>query len=344
MKNKTLKSRAAVLAFTFLFSENILYNLFYSGRNPIISFLVISVALMIFTKMICMYFQNRERIKGIRTARFFAISTGIFMIVPFCCTVQAYVKTLGVFSSYYATIPAVVFAAVSAAFLGIYCACKGEKSVYGFARMIFAVSVVWVLSGAFGLLFTKKFVPLSLSFGNFSDTNWLETLKSMALITFDTVFMVITLTDNRLKSERKELCSGICIGTYVFVAVSGINLLKNLFIFGADFAKRLDSPDLAAIQLIPMFELPELGVIVNTFSVTIRGAVYICALMFILKDTFAESYNNKKVLPVIFAVFGMVSVILCLFAKTSFISSLSAVCVVLSTVCGIVLFGYKEKI
>ncbi len=344
MKNKILKNRASVLTFTFLLSGNIIHGLFYSSGNPVVCFLAVSAVLITFTKLASAYFLRHETIKSVKTACFFAIATGIFMVVPFSYTVQIYVRSLGTFSAFYATVPAVIFAVLSAVFLGTYSAYKGERSVYGFSRMIYIAAVIWILSGAFGLLYTKKLVPLYSPVERLSDTNWLEVLKNIALITFDTVFLFITLTDNRSKSDKKELCSGVCAGTLIFVVVSGLNLLKNLIIFGADFAKRLESPDLAAIRLIPMFELPELGVIINTFAVTVRGAVYICALLFMLKDCFGENYKSKKVLPAVFAVFSTLSVIFCLFLENSEpLAAIAAISVVLSSGASFVLFGSKEK-
>ena len=332
-----------MLTLSFLLSGNILHGLYYSSGNPAVSFICISVFLALFTFLASKYFVSGVNISEKGYSRFFSVSAVAFAAIPLAYTVAVYTRMLGSFAGYYSTVQVTVFAVFSAVITGICAARKGVIALSGFARMTVYVMLVWILAGYFGFFHTKNIVPLQSVSDGVRGVDFVDIMKNAVLITVDTVFLFVVLTDNRTGEEKIRISHSALVGVWIYIAVSGINMLKNLLMFGKDFLVRLDNPDLAAIRLIPMFELPEISVVVNTFAVTVRVAVYLCALFYMLKDSFGEAYCTKKTEAVcFFAVSGTALAFLYFKNKLTFVT-LVIPCIVMCALICAAFFSKRKK-
>ena len=288
-------SPVSVLTFSFLFSGNILFGLYYSSENPVVCYIFASLFLVIFTFIVAKWFCNRKNISQRPYAVFVSVTAGMFALFPAAYTLFVYAKSLGTFADYYSSAFVTVFAVLVVIISGICAAKKGEMAVYGYARMTVLLMLVWILAGLFGFVHTKNIVVTKSPFTNILMADWSEIIKNILLISLDMVFLLVIFTDNQEGDEKNKIPVRMLYGVLSYVFVSGINMFKNLFMFGTDFLTQLDNPDLAAIRLIPMFELPEISVIVNTFAVTLRIAVYFCGMFYILKDSLGSRYKTKNI-------------------------------------------------
>ena len=90
---------------------------------------------------------------------------------------------------------------------------------------------------------------------NITSDNIVEIIKAV-LFTVADIVLVFFAVENGDGSKNENKAVGMMKGVISFVLLCGINVGKNVFMFGSDFLSGLENPDLAAIRLIPMFELP----------------------------------------------------------------------------------------
>ena len=69
------------------------------------------------------------------------------------------------------------------------------------------------------------------------------------------------------------------------------SIFKNLLLFGQRLAGAAAYPDLAAVRLVPILDLPELSVMINTFACTVKLSVYAACAVTLLKNAFGARYN-----------------------------------------------------
>lgn len=286
---------SSVLTLAFLFSGNIIYGLYPSSGNPILSYICISLFLLLLTFLTAKYFVSAKYALQNKKCRFLAVFEGIVVLLPLSYMLSVYADTLGSFAKYYASVQVLVFAVIFTTISGICIARRGTLAVLGFARMTVWFMIAWIFAGWLGFAHTKNIVIPASPFGPAVKTDIIDIIKNTVIGAVDIVLLVFVLTDNKSDKEKKCILPQVLSGVWLYIAVSGINMLKNLLLFGADFLERLDNPDLAAIRLIPMFELPEISVVVNTAAVVLKISVYMCASFYMLKDAYAEKYSSAKV-------------------------------------------------
>lgn len=334
----------SVLTLAFLFAGNILYGIYPSSGNPVLSYICISVFLPVITFIVSSYFLSGKNISRKRHSSFLAVLFCVFTVIPLSYTVSVYTSALGSFAKYYSSAQVVVFAVVSVVISGICTAQKGVTAVMGLARMSVWFMIVWIFAGWLGFAHTKNIVsPLS-PFRLLDDTDFVDIAIKGIISAVDIVLLFVVLTDNRNLDEKKHILPQIMSGVWLYIAVSGVNMLKNLLLFGSDFLGRLDNPDLAAIRLIPMFELPEISVVVDTVSVVLKISVYLCAVFYALKDAFAEKYRAPVVSAATgIAVCGISFVVVYIKEATDAAEILSAASVLICAAVCMVFFSEKEK-
>ena len=273
---KKIKSNpTAVLTFLFLFSGSIIFNLYYTSGNPIVCFLVTSAVLL----AVAVFLETISKIRKSKSfPRFFRV---IFTVIAFVClyfNVLTYADSLGTFADYYARLSVLVFAGFSVVASGYFAAKQGNNALTGFASMTAVAMISWTFAGFLGFFHTRRLVPVEFSSLNITSDNIVEIIKAV-LFTVADIVLVFFAVENGDGSKNENKAVGMMKGVISFALLCGINVGKNVFMFGSDFLSGLENPDLAAIRLIPMFELPEISVIVNTFAVNMRSMLYIRVIL-----------------------------------------------------------------
>ena len=116
-------------------------------------------------------------------------------------------------------------------------------------------------------------------------------LAETAYICLDTVFLAVVLCDGQNEETRNLTPRAFLRGTALFLLAVGANLVKNLLLFGQRLAGAAAYPDLAAVRLVPILDLPELSVMINTFACTVKLSVYAACAVTLLKNAFGARYN-----------------------------------------------------
>ncbi len=308
MQKKNNSLMYSITVFAFLYSGTVIYSPFYASGNAVLSFVLTSVITLAYTAFASRYFARRNGLKLKLQAKFFAVAVSVLAIVPMGALAADYTRTLATFADYYATAFVSVFSAAAVILIAVYCASREKSSVMGLATLVFSVLVLWTLAGLFAFMTTKNIVPLQPPFSKIAQTDWFVFVKNAVYVCIDITLLTAVLCNNEQDAVRKTAPRAINRGAAAFVILSGINTFKNLLLFGDDFASRLDNPDLAAIRLIPMVDLPEMSVIVNTFACVLKLAVYSCLIFTVTKDAFGDAYRNTPVISAVssavFAVWG----------------------------------------
>lgn len=341
---KNIISRPSVLTFAFLFSQSIILNLHFRSGNAVLSWIISSVILVLYTAAVSGWLSSRKNISQKAYSKFFAVFTALLMLPSAALTVSEYVISLGTFADYYKTLHVTVFALVITVCAAFIMSASGKDAVSGFAVMTAALSVLWIFMGFLGFIHTKNAVIPDSVTKNFANTDFADIAKNTVLITLDTFLLQSVFFDSADAAEKKSLPKQILSGTVAFASVNGINMLKNLLLFGDEFIREVNNPNLAAIRLIPMFELPEISVIVNTFAASLRLAVYVCALSGMMKASFGTMYNVKKSTAILSAGIFLISLTV-IYPEGVRNSAYSAVpvCVAFGTVMCFAFFSEKES-
>jgi len=341
---KNITSRPSVLTFAFLFSQSIIHNLYFHSGNAILSWLVSSAFLVMYVYGTSRWMLCRKSISQRSYSKFFAVFTALLMLPSAAFTVSEYVISLGTFADYYKTVHVALFALANTVCAAFIMSASGKDSVGGFAVMTAAFSALWVLVGFFGFLHTKNAVVPNSITANIANTDFADIAKNAVLITFDTFLLQFVFFNSAADGNKKILPKQILSGTVAFVCVSGVNMLKNLFMFGDEFIGGVNNPNLAAIRLIPLFELPEISVIVNAFAASLRLAVYICALSGMMKASFGASYIARKSGEILSAAVLLVSLAMIYMNDVrEFANGAVPVCLLLGAVMCFAFFSEKES-
>lgn len=299
MKNNSLMYTITV--FAFLYSGTVIYSPFYASGNALLTFLLTSVIILAYTAFAAGYFSSRNGLKLKLEAKCFAVAVSALAVIPMGALVADYVATLATFADYYSTVFVSVFSAASVILIAVYGAGRGKSTVMGLATLVFPAFVLWTLVGFFAFMTTKNAVPLQSPFLKIAQTDWFVFVKNALYVCIDVTLLVAVLCNNESETVRKTAPRAINRGAAAFVLVGGVNVFKNLLLFGNDFARRLDNPDLAAIRLIPMVDLPEISVVVNTFACVLKLAVYSFLIFSVIKDAFGDAYRTTPAILTVFA-------------------------------------------
>lgn len=291
MKNK--KSSAGFLSFACLFSGTVLHGGYYASGNAVVGFCAVSVTLVLFAEIVGNIAEKGRLFSkttlGKATSLIFcviAIAFGGFWL-------REYLSSLGTFGDYYASGFVTVFTAISVVFFGVYCGFKGKKAITGFARMMSGLLVVCTLVGVLGFLHTKKIIPPDSPQRRLAETDFLSVAWICTAVCFDVIPIFAVLRRNGTACERTELVKSVKRGVFVFLIADGINMMKNILLFGEEFASSLNNPDLAATRLIPSFEMPEISVISGTAAVMVKISVY-SAMIFCVYRTLKNKNGDRE--------------------------------------------------
>lgn len=342
MKNNSLMY--SITVFAFLYSGTVIYSPFYASGNAVLSFVLTSVITIAYTAFASRYFARRNGLKLKLQAKFFAVAVSALAVVPMGVLAAVYVRTLATFADYYAAAFVSVFSAVSVILIAVYGASRGKSSVLGLATLIFPVFVLWTSAGFFAFMTTKNIVPLQAAFSDIEQTDWFVFIKNAAYVCIDITLLAAVLCNNESEAVRKTAPRAISRGAAAFVILSGVNIFKNLLLFGNEFSSRLNNPDLAAIRLIPMVDLPEISVIVNTFACTLKLAVYCCLIFSVIKDAFGDAYRNTPVIwTVFFCVFAVWGVMFYFSGEKMAFTGFSSACLTFCVLLCYVFFSLPVK-
>ena len=284
----------SIAVFAFLYSGTVVYCPFYMSGSAVINYAVTSAVCLIYSYAAAKYFSSRSFLPPKGPAGLFSVTLSGCVCVVGAALAAEYVKTLAGFAENYARAFTVFSAAAAILFLGVYGASRGRICVNGLALLVFWLFVGWTVAGFFGFFSVKDVVTIESPFSRLTDTDIVSLLKNTAYVCLDVTLLAVVLTDGESMAVRKIVPKSFFYGAGAFVLLTGFNLFKNLLMFGEDFSASMNNPDLTAIRLVPLFDLPEASVIVNTFACAAKLSVYVCAALFTLKNSFKNRYRSKN--------------------------------------------------
>lgn len=291
MQSKNRSISYKIYVFAFIYSGIIIYSPYYAGGNPAFNFLFSSGAAILYTFVLKRLFFVATAKKMNSASRVVCLPITFLAIISGFFVIGKYVVALSGFADYYAKPAVVLFAVVSIIACSVLCAKKGKVCVLGFAGLVFSFFVLWTLCGFFAFFTTKHVVLPDKSF--FDIYGVIDyAVKSSVCICLDITFAWAVLYTGK---EEKHVISGSLLkGTFWFVLLSGINLIKNILLFGKEFALGIDNPDLASLRLVPMFDLPEISVVVNTFACIVKISGYCYVISAVFKNAFDKECCQPK--------------------------------------------------
>ena len=279
------------LTFAYLLSGNVIMNPVYLIKNPLVVYILTSAVLLVYSNIILSYFIKRKSINNTKYAKLVASALFLLVIFPMTSVVFNYTKGLGIFSDYYATAFVVIFASVACIGCSVYGAYKGKGCTVNFSYLVYPIMALWIVLGIFAFLHTKNAVPLKEGLGGIIEIDFREFLKCVGYVCFDLTLLMTVLTDNVKDSKKRSFKSSVNAAVLLYIVITGIGLVKNLLLFGEDFLQRMENPELTSISLVPLFEFPEISLIINTFACVMKMCVYACAVFFIVRDAFGKGLN-----------------------------------------------------
>lgn len=282
----------ALITFSYLYAGTVLRKPFYAGGVPLLGLLTSGGALLVFSYVCAACFAGRAG-RGTRApSGFFAVVCGMLCTV-FCAAILArFLGSLAYFDADYGKPFVVICAFLACLGITLYAAAHTRLCVGGFALLTAIPFLLWTCLGFFAFFTTKKAFALTSPLGGFSfRTGLVPLLAETAYICLDTVFLAVVLCDGQNEETRNLTPRAFLRGTALFLLAVGANLVKNLLLFGQRLAGAAAYPDLAAVRLVPILDLPELSVMINTFACTVKLSVYAACAVTLLKNAFGARYN-----------------------------------------------------
>lgn len=297
---KTRKSRNqsvsyALVTFAYLYAGTVLRKPFYASGVPILGFLVCSAAVLAFSYLFARYFAGHND-RGTRApSGILAASVCVCAVIFGASMIVRFLLSLSYFSADYGTPFVVICAGAGCIGCALFCASRGRLNVSGFAFLTAIPFAIWTFAGFFAFFETKRAFPIHAPLEGLTASGLVPLLAETAYICLDIVFLAVVLCDKESDETRKIAPRAFFHGAVMFVLASGATLFKNLLLFGERLASAAANPDLAAIRLMPLFDLPEISVFMGTFAVTVKISVYLACCMYLLKNAFGTKYRHTAV-------------------------------------------------
>ncbi len=299
-KNGRIWYTAAV--FAYLYAGNVVRAPYYDSKNPVLSFFFTSLAVLFLSFGIARYFACHTAVSSRYGARLFAGVAAVLSCVYCGSLIEKYSASLAGFSPEYGTLFAILGVAAVIIWTCVYGASHGRVCVIGFAMLTFWLFAVWTAASFFAFFSTSPVLPLESPFGAGRVVDIPSILGEMAYVLLDMVFLAVVLSDNETDKVKSTVPRAFVCGSVLFVIVSGANLFKNLLLFGEELAVAAKSPDLAAFRLVPLFDLPEMSVVVDSFACVLKVGVALCAVFYLLKDAYGVYYKHRVSQVLVFCV------------------------------------------
>lgn len=293
MKQKNKIITAAMSTFAFLYAGTIIYTPVYYSRSPILEYLTVSAVLLVYSVFISKLLVRPDNSRRRRKGRCFSVLSAILICFVLSSLLARYAKTLDMFSGYYGKAFVVVCAAVLAVFVSVYAAFRGRICVFGISKFAFILFLVWGITGFFAFFTMKGYIAVQHPFQNISNTGILKIVFGIAYALADVTIISSVILEKENSDCTGVLSKGIFLGTGIYVFMSGVNLIKNLMLFGAEMTSLMVQPDFCALRLVPMLDLPEAGLASSTFACIIKASVYFCFCMFVFKGAYKSKYRSK---------------------------------------------------
>ncbi len=263
-RSKSNRIGMTVTVFVYLYSGYVLYCPFYGGENALLEYIVTSLFTLAAALVSSSFFSKRKAAGKRHASPYFAVVISVILAVLSSAYIALYTSLLGIFGEDYpAPLAALFFAAVIIAG-GVMGAEKGRICVLSFCRMVLLPLVTVAIAGCFAFFTTKSAFLLPSPFASFSDGEFFHLPLSIAYLGLDITFLSVILTDNESGEVRKASVQSVMKGTSLFVLFSGLCTAKNLMLFGEAYASEMISADLAALRLVPMFDLAEIAVVIRS--------------------------------------------------------------------------------
>lgn len=302
MQKKNQLVSYSIAVFAFLYAGSVVRAPFYGTGSPILAYLVTGAAVMVYAYAAGAFFAGRTDLGRRGPAGVLAVTVTVLVCVAAGALTEEYIQRLGGFAVEYGK-PFVLFCAAAGMLgCGVYAAFRARVCVTGLARLVFWMFGLWTAAGFFAFFTLKGAVMPDSPFADFSGVKWGALIGETAYVCLDLTLLAVVLTDRESPTVRQITPRAFLYGSFGFVLLSGLNLFKNLVLFGEEDAAAAANPDLAAIRLVPLFDLPEMSVFVGTFACAVKISVYACAVLFVLKNAFGERYSSRTACGSVYAV------------------------------------------
>lgn len=284
-----------LVTFAYLYAGTVLRKPFFACGVPVLGFLVSGGAVLAFSYFCGRFFAGHTD-RGTRApSGLLAVFLCMLALIFSASMAMRFIFSLAYFSADYGTLFVIISAGAGCIGCALLCASRGRLSVSGFAFLTAVPFAVWTFFGFFAFFETKKVFPLVSPLKGFTVNGLVPLLAETAYMCLDMVFLAVVLCDRESKETRAVAPRAFFHGAALFVLISGANLFKNLLLFGEKMAAAAASPDLAAIRLVPLFDLPEISVFMGTFASIVKISVYLTCLMYTLRNAFGTSYRHRTV-------------------------------------------------
>ena len=282
--DRSASMTAGMTVFSVLYASTVIGTPLYRNGHTLFRFLVTAAVLLVYAPLCFRFFTARETCPKKGVTR---VASVVFAAAAVCvgaCSAARFASPLGTFAPYYGTWQVRLAAGLLVVLIALYAAYHGRYAVTGFASVIAWVFPLWTGMGLFAFLATKTAVlpspPLAGADRKLLADALTETLPLLA----DVTAAALLLTANGTMSKKNvHFADG---GVIAFLVLGAVNVLKNLLLLGEAFAAKTNVPNLAAIRLVPLLELPELAVIVGMAAAVVHTAVYVCAAYELLQKVF----------------------------------------------------------
>ncbi len=282
------------------------------NANALLTYFFVSACAAVFAFAVSVFFtsdfENGNKIKKIFPVLLFA-----FCALYTASDVCFFAYSIRLFDDYYSQTWCMAFSAGAALLCGAHLARRGKNAVTSFCILSSALFAAWTFFGLFAFFTAENALSVSSPLSLLEKTRFSGIIKDILYLNADLAVLAFVLSKNESKERRQTLKKAIPAGVFAFIAVSGINVLKNLLLFGDKLSDDAQNPNFTAIRMIPLFDLPEICVIVSAFACIIKICVSACAALFAIKEIKKEKYNDKKTT----AVFVSLSALLLLFSQSA---------------------------
>ena len=269
-RNETVTNAAAV--FSFFYAGTLLATPLYRSGHTLARYMAMSLLIAVFLPLCVKYFENREPCgrKGVRMVT--AVMYVLAVSQPAACFVSAWTADLPRYADEYGSLAVRLFSGLGCAACAVWAASEGKNAVAGIMTLTCLLYPLWTGVGSFACLETGSLCRLSPPFDGMDVNEWKEIGKELIPTAADCAVLAAFVTDGA--KGGRAVRHGAGYGAAAFVILAGINVMKNLLLFGEKLTRVTALPNLAAVRLVPMLELPEMSVIVGAVSLTVRLGVY----------------------------------------------------------------------
>ncbi len=278
----------AATAFSFLYAGTVLGSPLYTGGHTVVRFAADAAAILAYTPFCMRYFECRTESADKGALPFVAVAFSFFCGGMQAVYLSQFVRSLGDFSPYYARLPVCLFAVLACIGCALYGVFRGKNAVFGLTTAACGALLLWTAAGWLGFLTTGRIAYPSPPFAGITPDEWAGIAAEALMPCAEITVLCRALYAETPPDKRSTLRRYVYRGTAAGVLLAGVNVSGNLLLLGDALCRMTDNPDLAAVRLVPMFDLPEVSILVGVSALVIKLAVLSYASYGMLRGAFGR--------------------------------------------------------